>query len=210
MKITRTHYVTVWAIVSTILMVGCVNLGVGTKNVTRFYVLSPVASVDPHLRLLDESGDIAIGIDPVALPPILKRNQIISRVSDHEVKIAQFERWAEPLKDNIGRVLSENIAILTGVKQTIVFPWGRAAQPTYRLSVNVVRFDATLSGDATLSVHWGIKVGSEASETVKKRSDFSTPIENTDVDAMVTAMSRLLGDLSKEMAVALQALHKAL
>ena len=52
---------------------------------------------------------IVIGIRPIDFPKYLDRQQIVSRTNGHRLKLAEFDRWAEPLGWSFARALAENV-----------------------------------------------------------------------------------------------------
>ena len=64
----------------------------GSESV-RYYVLSatPAGPVGAAVR------DIPVGVGPVELPEYLDRPQIVTRTSQNELNVADFDRWAESL-----------------------------------------------------------------------------------------------------------------
>ena len=90
---------------------------------TKFYILSPL--VQPVVEKQDEKGKKCktIGIGPLDLPGYLDRPEIVTRVNPDELELAELDNWAEPLKDNITRVLAENISRLLCTEDVVIFPW---------------------------------------------------------------------------------------
>ena len=60
-----------------------------------------------------------IGVFPVAMPDYLDRPQVVTRVSENEIKLDEFNRWAEPLKENFYTVLVENLSTLLSNEKII-------------------------------------------------------------------------------------------
>ena len=71
----------------------CLSACAGKSASSNFYVLSPL----PQSKL-SGSESKTIGVFPVAMPDYLDRPQIVTRVSENEIKLDEFSRWAEPLK----------------------------------------------------------------------------------------------------------------
>ena len=68
-----------------------------------------------HVR--DDPGTAAaqgpvIGVGPITVPKYLDRPQIVTRSGRNQLALGEFDRWAEPLQDNVLRVLAENLAFL--------------------------------------------------------------------------------------------------
>ena len=182
-----------------VVLTGCLNLGSGTTETTRLYVLSPLApAASPVASVQDEA--FALGVGPLILPSYLRRPQVVTRVEDNQIVAEDFANWAEPLDRSFQRVLTENLSLLLGTDAVYPHPWRRTLRPTYRLQMEVTRFDANPTGDAVLTVRWEVLDTRGHPLTDKKRSDFRQAVANEKIADVVTAMSLALGDFSREVA----------
>ncbi len=181
------------------LLSGCVNLGEGTTEATRLYVLAPMTSTGTTAASRAD-GDFTLGIGPLSMPAYLKRPQIVTRVADNEMQIAAFANWVEPLDSNIQWVLAENLSRLLGTDAVHLHPWRRALLPTYRLLVEVIRFDASTTGDAVLSVRWELLDARGKPVAPKQKGVYRQAVVQSDIPEVVTAMSMVLADFSREVA----------
>ncbi len=124
-----------------LLAAGCA----GSKP-SRFYMLSPVSGGPEGRAPASECRDLAIGVGPVDFPEYLDRPQIVTRTGEDILKLAEHDRWAEPLDRNFTRVLAENLSVLLATDRVYIFPWSRSVQVTHRVSVHVSRFDQGTCG----------------------------------------------------------------
>ncbi len=185
---------------------GCVDLGSGTTQTTRLYVLSPMDTAEaPVARRQD--GDFTLGVGPLALPSYLKRPQIVTRIADNEVVTASFANWAEPLDRSFQRVLTENLSLLLDTQAVYPHPWRRTLSPTYRLRLQVIRFDANPTGDAVLAARWEVLDGRGRPLTHKTKSVYRQAVAREDMAGVVTAMSLTLADFSRDLAAAIASLN---
>jgi uncharacterized lipoprotein YmbA len=176
-----------------VLVGGCL----GSSPPSRFYLLSPLDS--PELPASAGSG-LALGIGPVALPEYLNRAQIVTRTGEHQLELAEFDRWAEPLSRNFIRVLVLNLSTLLSTDRVALHPWNRSTPIDYQVTVDVGRFEAGSEGTASLLVRWSIVGGPERKILRVRQSTFSEPIGSEGYEATVASMSRLVGALSREIA----------
>ena len=72
---------------------------------TRFYTLGSGKPLGP---ISATPYRIAIGM--VTVPDAVDRPQIVTRISNNQLHINDFSRWAEPLKFEIPRVIAANLA----------------------------------------------------------------------------------------------------
>lgn len=192
--------VLLWILASTVLInvVGC-----ATTQPTRFYMLS--ALPNPQSQSDADSPGLSLGIGPIELPPYLDRPQIVTRTSGNELHLAEFDKWAEPLQDHFTSVLAENLSLLLSTDRIIIFPWERSTPVDYQVTVKVTRFDATVGGDTSLIARWSIIDSDDREVLMMKKSRFSEPAAREDYDAMVSAMSNNLADLSRAIVAAIKA-----
>jgi len=180
---------------------GCVT---GTTAPSRFYVLSAMPNPSEQMRVLTENRCLAIGIGPVEVAQYLDRPQIVTRVGPNELKLGEYDKWAEPLKDTVTRVLAENLSNLLCTDPIAVFPWRGAARVDYRVEVEVLLLDGKLGGEASLAARWAIFHEERRLMLLNGKSRINEPTDGQDYKAFVSAQSRALGALSKEIAEGIQ------
>ncbi|MCH8055072.1 MAG: membrane integrity-associated transporter subunit PqiC [Deltaproteobacteria bacterium] len=182
--------------------------GCASTQPTRFYVLTSL----PDSVKEEEAGrakwGVAIGVGPVDLPRYLDRPQIVTRTSRNELDLAEFDQWAEPLKDNFSNVLAENLSILIPTDRIAVFPWNRSTPIDYRVAVEVTRFEAKTGGNALLVARWSILGKDGKKVLMTRKSSFSKPVKTRGYKTRVSAMNQALEALSREIAKAIKAISK--
>jgi uncharacterized lipoprotein YmbA len=174
--------------------------GCASSAPTRFYVLSPLASSKSESQILKDEGCITIGVGPVELPAYLDRPQIVTRVSENELNLAEFNKWAEPLKDNFTRVLVENLSTLLCADAISIFPWKGSTPIDYQVEVTVIRMDGNVGGNASLVTRWAIFREKDKKMLLMKQSSFSRLLNSQGYQALVSAQSGAIADLSREIA----------
>lgn len=194
MNANRAHVVSTMLIAATALLAGCA----GTPP-TKFYTLNAVAANDVTLPTRATKQALAIGVGPVELPRYLDRPQIVTRASGNEFDVAEFDQWAEPLKDNFSRVLAENLSLMLATDRVIVFPWKRAHKIDYQVTVDVTRFIGTAGGTSSLVARWRVLSGDGKQELLVRRSEFSETASTQDYEATVGAMNATLEELSRQI-----------
>ena len=184
---------------------GCVNLGEGTKEKTRFFVLQSLA--ESKGTAPKATSHMAVGVGPVQLPEYLARPQIITRIGPNRLQINEFYRWAEPLTDSFARVLGENLAILLSSNQVFVHPWKVSTALGYQVTVDVTRFDGDLDEDVTLDTVWTIYDGRGKTLLLRKNEQYKEAVHGGDFEDLALALSRSLEALSRDIAEGIQAVH---
>jgi uncharacterized lipoprotein YmbA len=151
----------------------------------------------------------AVGVGPVEIPDYLDRQQITTRNGPSRLELAEYDRWAEPLESNVARVLAENLSFLLGTDLVSLFPWSGSTKVDYQVVVDLTRFEGTSEGKVTLAAHWSILDGEKRKVLVARKSYFTESANRADFESMVSAQSRLLGHLSREIASEITALAHA-
>ena len=177
-----------------------------TGATTRFYILSPL--VHTAVEKQDEKGKNCktIGIGPLDLPAYLDRPQIVTRVNPDELKLAELDNWAEPLKDNITRVLAENISRLLCTEDVVIFPWKQSSHVDYQIDIKIVWMDGKLGEKAILATQWAVIDASGKSVLLTKRSQYTESVTETTYSALVAAYNRLIANFSHDIAQAVKSL----
>jgi uncharacterized protein len=177
--------------------------GCGTTQPSKFFLLNPIAA--PDAPTSSRAHELRLGVGPIDLPEYLNRAQIVTRTANTELRLADNQRWAEPLQENFARVLSENLSGLLETGQVHVFPWRPAQRIDYQVTVNVARFEGDATGTVSLVAHWDIRRGGEKTLLSSRRSVISVPAQNsTDYESLVAASSAALAQLSREIAAAIK------
>jgi len=185
---------------------GCAVTGKGTTRPTQFYVLRPLdaGSVEAVAEQLRE--DLTVAVGPVELAAYLKRPHIVTLSEGNEVRLADFDRWAEPLEDGISRILSENLSVLLGTHRVVAHGPRSLALPLYSVAVKVVRLDGRLGEEVLLSARWGVIERRSDEILLTRRSTYRRPAEGSGYGAFVAAENLVLEDLCREIAAAVSEL----
>lgn len=179
-----------------VLMALTVFAGCAPSPASSFYTLNPVQAVGQAQR----ADPILIAIDPVTVPELVDRPQIVSRLDANRVSIDEFARWAEPLKSQISRVLAANLAQRIPGAIVSSYPQ-RVDENAYRVSVDVQSFDSSADGTVTLAVIWSVRQPKRA-ERISGRTVTHETVSGLGYDALVDAYSRALASVAGEVAVA--------
>jgi uncharacterized lipoprotein YmbA len=139
------------------------------------------------------------------MPRYLDRPQIMTRVSDNELRLSEVNVWAEPLKDTFTRVIAQNLSSIP-CADIVIMPKAGTKQITYRLSADVIRLDGTLGGQALLDVRWSIIEEQSQKVLVAKVSEYREPVLSHDYNALVYAYNHVIDSFSQEIAGSLASL----
>ncbi len=170
--------------------------------------LSPRADVSTFFLLTSAEAPAAVGtplggtlgLGPVTLPGYLDRSELVTRLSDNQVAVSPTARWAEPLRDNVLRALSQNLVRTLGTDDYVFYPWYESAQVDYGVSVDFARFEADSTGSVTLEADWRITSGDPRETLYRGDSMIQETTSGATIDGSVAALSRALARLCDEIA----------
>jgi len=180
-------------------LVFCFSACAGKSASSKFYVLSSL----PQSALSAAEGTV-IGVFPVSMPDYLDRPQIVTRVSENEIRLDEFSRWAEPLKESFTRTLVQNLSSLLNTAKVVTTTESIYSLISLQVGVEVVQFDGTLGGDVVLIVKWGLFEADGKKLLLGKRSAFKELTGAATYEALVAAQSRAVAALSREIAEAIK------
>ena len=189
-------------IVWIVLLFALAVLGAGCASTpSKFYTLSPTAEPGEAT----ESYSVAVG--PVHIPPMVDRPQVVVNTGPNQVAIDEFNRWASPLQSEIARVVAENLARKLGTRMVSVFPQGTSTGASYRVMIDVIRFESAPGKSVNLDCIWNVR-GAKEKSFRSGRTTVSEAVADGSTAGMVAAHSRALGRLSGEIAEAIQDLQR--
>lgn len=189
--------------------------GCAASEPSRFYTLSAQAPESAAAASPPAAGETRgnVALAPVQVPRYLDRPQLVTRTDANTLRLAEFDKWSEPLADMIGRVLSEDLARRLPGQRVFVLPVRQAVPIDRVVDVQIQRFDADASGLVTLDARWQVFADAGRSLLAARdgvvRETASETGEAAAVAATVAAMSRALSRLSADIAAALRAEHRA-
>ena len=185
-----------------LVLAGCLG---GPSAPTNFYMLSPLSPSQAGTAAATAEGRIRIGLATVVIPEYLNRNEIVVNLDNTVYRLAEFNQWAEPLNDNLTRVLEENLTNLLRDDSIDVFLTTDSSIPTdFRLEVDVLRLDGNLGEQVTLVAQWALLESEEDDLILMRRSEYQEPAADNTYKGLVLAKSRTIEKLSRDMAEAIK------
>ena len=183
----------------TLILAGCLG---GPSPPTNFYMLSPLSPSQAGTFPASTEARIRIGLETVVVAEYLNRNEIVVNLDNTIYQLAEFNQWAEPLSDNLTRVLGENLTNLLQNDSIHVFLASESSIPfDYRLEVDVLRLDGNLGDQVTLVAQWALLEAEEDDLIVMRRSKYQEQAVDNTYKGLVMAKSRTLEQLSQDIAL---------
>ena len=147
---------------------------------------------------------MAIGVGPIQIAAYLDRPHVVTRVTDHKLNLSEFNRWAEPLKDGISRVIAVNLSNMLETNRVYLIPRRRNDIPLdFRVEIAIPRFDGILGGDVQLVARWTL-YGRDEKVLLTKVSIIREASGGDGYDMLISAQNRTLQQLGREIADTIQ------
>jgi hypothetical protein len=166
----------------------------------NFYTLAPVAKSDVAVPA---GTALSVTVGPVTMPELVDRPQLVKRIDGSRVLILETQRWAEPLKSSVPRLLAENLSFLLGTDRVSAYLQSAAHEANCRVSVDFRRFEAT-DDTVTIDALFTLRRSPDAPAKTG-HSHIREPIGGEGYEALVSAYSRALASLSKDIARSINA-----
>ena len=179
-----------------------------SSSSTRFYILSSLDRHDLSNRNDNSKDEGVIGILPVKIPKYIDRSNIVTRISQNEIKFSDFHLWASSLKDAFSRVLDENLSILLRTNNIVHYPWRNNRLVNHLISVDVIRFDGKPGENVTLIARWSVFNKSKNNLVFMKKSSIDVPLTLVGYKALVEAQSNAVEQLSRLIADSIISIRK--
>ena len=178
---------------------GCV----GSSRPSRFYTLAPMEA--RHVGATTEA-EATLAVGPVEIPDYVDRRQIVTRAGRNELLVADFDRWAGSVEEDITRSLVAVLGDRLSTRKVAVSTWRRAglvpAPSSYRAAVTISRFDGVLGDSVVLRARWTLITERDAKATpvAVREATVTEKVDGAGYDALVAAMARALVRFGEEMA----------
>jgi hypothetical protein len=166
----------------------------------RYYTLKAIAPLAPALATTDQ---IVVRLEPVVVPPELDRLELVSHNGPYSVHIADSERWAAPLEDQIRRTLSDDLAMRLPPRLVADPNEPATNEPRRLLSVVIAELYADEGCTATLRADWTLRGPKD--ESVRGTEQLQIPAGEPCVGALPASMSGALAVLADRLAAVIAA-----
>ena len=175
------------------LLAGCT---VKPAAISYYQIKPKAASVATSLRLISQQD---IGIGPVSIPEMLKRQEIVISVKGNRYHLMDKHRWAGLLEKDINVAISENISTLLGSNKVVNYPWPSYVKPRYQVTLEILQLTGKPGSTVTLRANWTIVDHRVKDQLIRKNSRIIIETEDTTINALVEAENLALLDLSQQI-----------
>jgi uncharacterized protein len=188
------RFVTALSLLLAALLQGC-----GSTAPVRYYSLAPMKEAMTYGRDPVAQPRFTVGVGPVEIPDFLERPHIVTRNGGNEMILAEYDRWAGSLKQDITRVLVEDLSAYLAPGASVL-SWKRGIPLDWRVAVEVTRLDVTLGREVVLGAQWALFAGDRKAPLKLRGQTFTESLEGKDISAAVAVIGNAMGRLSKEIA----------
>jgi len=178
---------------------------------SQHYFLAPLAVQDGAAKASDPTSDITVVEVQVRIAHYLDRPQIVTRIGPNEFRLDEFNRWTGSFKDNITNALVQNLTALLSNTVVVRRPVPSSLPVNYLAFIDIIQFDGIPGQSVTLLATWGVleKEDDKTAQTLRPESfNVTVPLASKDYDRLVHIKSRILADLSREIAQAIAGLNE--
>jgi uncharacterized lipoprotein YmbA len=168
----------------------------------RFYTLSSTAKAEGT-----PAANYAVLIEPISVPAEVDRPQFTVQTGPNRVQIAEFDRWAAPLNENIARTIAGDLVTLLGTPRVATGALSNF-DPAYRVALDIQRFDSVPNKSVLIEAVW-VARRTAGGAARSGRTVASEPVQGDNFDALAAAHSRALAKVSGGIAAAIRELADA-
>ena len=178
---------------------GCV----GTSPSVTFYTLGMDASITQSSPAGTACSNKGIGVGPVSWPRYLDQPRIVTRTGTNTLDFDEFHRWGGTLQDDFKRVLIRNLSRMLQTSKIVDFRRTSRFTPDYRVELDIRQFDSQLGGEVILDVGW-ILISQKTGKALELHDSMVTQqMSGQDYEALASASSQVVAELSREIAAEL-------
>jgi uncharacterized lipoprotein YmbA len=179
------------------LTAGCL----GGSPPPRYYALAPTAARSAELPAT--SPDLGLAVGPIEFPRYLDRPEIVTRDGAHRLVLASTHRWGGSLRNDVLRVLADDLGRLLGTSRIAVYPTEPRFRVDYRVLLELLAFEGVPGEAVTLRARWVVASGADGRALAVEESHVVQPTASASWEDLVAAHSAALGTLSRQIAAKL-------
>jgi len=171
----------------------------GTSPPSRFYALS-----EPAATTVAKTGSTVVVFGPFTVAQYLQRPQIVVRDANHQLRLDEFDRWAEAPQVAVVPWLAREVDRQLANAVVVAFPSVGHADAPYRVRGTISQWDTDATGAAVLVVQWEAVTDKEAVLVPLRTSRYTAQATKADnYGDIVRALNQTLADFAAEVAAAL-------
>ncbi|MEX2206303.1 MAG: PqiC family protein [Myxococcota bacterium] len=177
-------------------------LGGGPKP--SFYALSSASAATS--APLASKPELGLAVGPIEFPRYLDRSELVTRDGANQLVVADAHRWGGSLRNEILRVVSDDLGRLLGTSRVVMYPTEPRFKADYRVLLDIREFERSAGGDVVLRVRWTLASANGAAVIVEE-SRIAQSVASSSWNDVVAAESAALATLTRQVAERIAALR---
>lgn len=161
----------------------------------QYYRLSALEGGAP----LAARPELGLAVGPNEFPRYLDRPEIVTRDGAQRLLLADGHRWAGSLRDDVSRVLADELGRRLGTARVALYPNEPRFRVDYRVLVDVLAFEGVAGEAVTLRARW-VVAGADGRALLAEESRIEEPVASPEVSDLVSAQATALTRLAGEIA----------
>jgi uncharacterized lipoprotein YmbA len=146
---------------------------------------------------------LKIFVGPVTIPEGVDRPQMVMRTSPNQVQIDDLDRWAEPLKAAIPRLVAETLVTRLGQCDVMTSRQSATLDFDFRVAIDIDRFDFSAGEGSAVDATWTIR-GAKNPTPRTGHTRVRDAGGGGDPQAMAAAQSRAVEKVAGDVAEAIR------
>lgn len=175
-----------------LLCTSCIQIGSDPQTI-HYYLLESISEAP----IIYSDKTLTIDIELIEFPDYLDRPQIVTHAELNTIKFTAAERWAEPVQDNLMRILRENLALILPAANISISPWEHSSATAVKIKLVINKFSAELGDHTEIDIRWKIRNGT--GKTTQGHFTDQQPIDNSYRD-LVAGLNSGIENLSLKLA----------
>ena len=182
------------------------SLGLGacaSSPPLRYYALD-----DGQPMAVGQPNGVSVAVVQVNLPELVDRPQLVARSNGHRVQMSETDRWAEPLRRQVPRLLARDLGVALDSGRVVALGVDvREFDIDFKVTVDVQHLEVVLGQRVELDAVWRVERRNGPtvfgrSQVVKGLTDKATA---DDYAAAVETERQVFGALAKDIAAKISA-----
>ncbi len=174
---------------------------------TQYFLLIPNLPTNSNSEsvTLEDNPEIKILLQPIKIAEFLDQPGIVLQTDEHQIDVAHYHRWGEPLKRNLHRYILETLATQMPNYTFRNSSKFNTAANLKHLQITINQFNGTADGIALLSGNWRLIDSHSKTSTMQKSFSYREKLASEGYLALVKELAALLDHLCLDIANLIQA-----
>jgi len=151
-------------------------------------------------RPLASRPELGLAVGPLDLPRHLDRPELVWHEGANALSLAERARWGGGLRDEILRVVADDLGALLGTARVAVYPAEPRFAPDWRVLLDVRELGGAPGAPVRLRARWTLAPAAPGRPPVVEETVAEEPVPSASAEDYVAAHGALLARLSRAIA----------